>query len=86
MSLKPKKFSELRMEQEELKKKMQKKKKEINYELPHYTYIVREGTKTEPYYIESIAKNCKNIYSEKIEVLIGESYRKYRQKKRRVRL
>lgn len=64
MSLKPKKFSELRMEQEELKKKMQKKKKEIHYELPHYTYIVSEGTKTEPYYIESIARRINEKYRE----------------------
>lgn len=55
MSLKPKKFSELKFEQAELRKKMQKRQKEINCELPRYTYIVSEGTKTEPYYIEAIA-------------------------------
>ncbi len=64
MSLKHQKFSEIRMEQEELKKKMQKKKKEINYELPHYTYIVSEGTITEPYYIESIARRINEKYRE----------------------
>ncbi len=53
MSLKPKKYSELKREQSELKEKMQKKKKEINDELPHYTYIVSEGTKTEPYYFSA---------------------------------
>lgn len=55
MSLKPKKFSELKQEQPELRVKMQKKQKQINYELPRYTYIVSEGTKTEPYYISAIA-------------------------------
>lgn len=62
MSLKPKKFSELKQEQAELKKKMQKKQKEIHYELPYYTYIVSEGTKTEPYYIESIAQRINEKY------------------------
>lgn len=65
MSLKPKKFSELKKEQIHLKSKMQKKQKEINYELPRYTYIVSEGTKTEPYYIEAIVK------------LINEKYRAF---------
>ncbi len=64
MSLKPKKYSELKREQSELKEKMQKKKKEINDELPHYTYIVSEGTKTEPYYFESIAQKINEKYRE----------------------
>lgn len=64
MSLKPKKFSELKREQAELQKKMQKKQKEINYELPRYTYILSEGTKTEPYYIESIAQRINEKYRE----------------------
>lgn len=64
MSLKPKKFSELKFEQTELKKKMQKKQKEMNYELPRYTYIVSEGTKTEPYYVEAIAQIINEKYRE----------------------
>ncbi|MCI8937651.1 MAG: RloB domain-containing protein [Lachnospiraceae bacterium] len=62
MSLKPKKFSELKFEQAELRKKMQKRQKEINCELPRYTYIVSEGTKTEPYYIEAIAQTINEKY------------------------
>ncbi|MCM1569043.1 MAG: RloB family protein [Roseburia sp.] len=62
MSLKPKKFSELKRDQKDLKEKMQRKQKEINYELPYYTYIVSEGTKTEPYYIESIAQQINEKY------------------------
>ena len=34
MSLKPKKFSELKIQQDELQKKMQKKKKKTNIVLP----------------------------------------------------
>lgn len=64
MSLKPKKFSELKREQAELKEKMQKRQKEINYELPRYTYILSEGTKTEPYYIDSIAQKINERYKE----------------------
>lgn len=64
MSLKPKKFSELKQEQPELRVKMQKKQKQINYELPRYTYIVSEGTKTEPYYISAIAQRINEKYRE----------------------
>lgn len=64
MSLKPKKFSELKREQAELKQKMQKKHKEIIYEMPRYTYIVSEGTKTEPHYIEAIAREINKKYGE----------------------
>lgn len=64
MSLKPKKFSELKQVQADLQEKMQKKPKEINYELPRYTYIVSEGTKTEPYYINSIAQRINEKYRE----------------------
>lgn len=64
MSLKPKKFSELKREQADIREKMQKKQKEINYVLPRYTYIVSEGTKTEPYYIESIARIINEKYRE----------------------
>lgn len=65
MSLKPKKFRELKIQQDELKKKMHKKEKEKNTILPPYTYIVSEGTKTEPYYIEAMAQ------------LINEKYREF---------
>lgn len=64
MSLKPKKFSELKREQADIREKMQKKQKEINHVLPRYTYIVSEGTKTEPYYIESIARIINEKYRE----------------------
>lgn len=43
---------------------MKKKKNKINCELPRYTYIVSEGTKTEPYYIESIAQIINEKYRE----------------------
>lgn len=64
MSLRPKKVSEVKREQEALKEKMKKKKNKINCELPRYTYIVSEGTKTEPYYIESIAQIINEKYRE----------------------
>lgn len=64
MSLKPKKFSEQKREQSELKQKMQKRSKEINRILPPYLYIVSEGTKTEPYYIEGIAQIINEKYKE----------------------
>ena len=64
MSLKPKKFSELKIQQDELQKKMQKKKKKTNIVLPPYTYIVSEGTKTEPYYIEAMAQVINEKYRE----------------------
>ncbi|MDE7013679.1 MAG: RloB family protein [Kineothrix sp.] len=51
MSLKPIKFSETKRSQKELKSKMQKKAKPLLDFLPPYTYIVSEGTKTEPNYI-----------------------------------
>lgn len=56
MSLKPKKFSEMKRNQEELNFKMQKKQKTLLDELPPYMYIVSEGTKTEPNYIKGMAK------------------------------
>ena len=64
MSLKPKKFSELKIQQDQLQKKMQKKKKKTNIVLPPYTYIVSEGTKTEPYYIEAMAQVINEKYRE----------------------
>ena len=64
MSLKPKKVSEVKREQAQLKEKMKKKQKEIFPELPPYTYIVCEGTKTEPYYIEAISQKINEKYRE----------------------
>lgn len=64
MSLKPKKLSELRREQTQLNEKMKKKQKSINYELPSYTYIVSEGTKTEPYYFEAMARLINEKYKD----------------------
>lgn len=64
MSLKPKKFSEIKREQTDIREKMHKKQKGINYVLPRYTYIVSEGTKTEPYYIEAIARTINEKYRE----------------------
>lgn len=55
MSLKPKKFSEIKRSQEELNAKMQKKGKTLLDNPPPYTYIVSEGTKTEPNYIRGLA-------------------------------
>ena len=43
---------------------MQKKKKKTNIVLPPYTYIVSEGTKTEPYYIEAMAQVINEKYRE----------------------
>ena len=43
---------------------MQKKKKKTNIVLPPYTYIVCEGTKTEPYYIEAMAQVINEKYRE----------------------
>lgn len=63
MSLKPKKFSELKIQQDELQKKCKRRKKKTNIVLPPYTYIVSEGTKTEPYYIEAMAQ----VINENIE-------------------
>lgn len=64
MSLKPKKISEMKREQTKLQEKMKKKQKEIYHELPPYTYIVSEGTKTEPYYMEAIAQKINEKYRE----------------------
>lgn len=62
MSLKPKKFSEIKRSQDELNTKMQRKTKKLLDELPPYTYIVCEGTKTEPNYFKEIAKEINDKY------------------------
>lgn len=62
MSLKPKKFSEIKRSQEELNIKMRKKSKVLLDELPPYTYIVCEGTKTEPNYFRGISEEINNKY------------------------
>lgn len=73
MSLRPLKASE----QKKINAKMQKKKKKIQclYELPPYTYIVSEGTKTEPYYIQgltnAINRKYYNLSSDKRIVVKG---------------
>lgn len=55
MSLKPIKASEQKKNQKQLNLKMQKQKKNLAHEIPPFTYIVSEGTKTEPYYIKGLA-------------------------------
>ena len=62
MSLKPKKISEVKRSQEELKEKMKKKKKTLLDDMPPYMYIVSEGTKTEPNYIKGIANAINTKY------------------------
>ena len=52
MSLKPRKFSDLKRSQEEINAKMLKKRKKTQLELPPCMYVVSEGIKTEPYYIK----------------------------------
>ena len=55
MSLKPRKFSDIKRSQEEINTKMLKKRKETHDELPPYMYVISEGIKTEPYYIKGMA-------------------------------
>lgn len=55
MSLKPRKFSDLKRSQEEINAKMLKKRKKTQLELPPCMYVVSEGIKTEPYYIKGMA-------------------------------
>ena len=63
MSLKPVKYSERQKEQSRLQAKMEKRKKDNNIALlPPYMYIISEGTKTEPYYIESLAQRINKKY------------------------
>ncbi len=64
MTLKPKKVSDVKRQQAQLQEKMEKKQKKVFPELPRYTYIVSEGTKTEPYYIEGIAQKINEKYRE----------------------
>ncbi len=61
MSLKPKKASELKRDQERLNNKMAKKKKNLLDKLPPYTFIISEGTKTEVTYMAGFA----NVINEK---------------------
>lgn len=62
MSLKPKKFSEMKRSKDELNSKMKKKERILLDELPPYTYIVCEGTKTEPNYFNQIAEEINAKY------------------------
>lgn len=62
MSLKPKKFSEMKRSQDELNSKMKKKERILLDELPPYTYVVCEGTKTEPNYFNQIAEKIPKAY------------------------
>lgn len=64
MSLKPLKVSEQKKNQEKINAKMQKKKKELLDDLPPYTYIISEGTKTEPNYISGFADAINSKYRE----------------------
>ena len=65
MSLKPKKHSENKKEQSRLQEKMKKRQKQMEIPLlPPYTYIISEGTKTEPYYIGTIAERVNEKYRE----------------------
>lgn len=64
MSLKPKKISEIKKEQEKINAKMYKKQKELLNVPPPYTYIVSEGTKTEPNYIKGLAKAINSKFAD----------------------
>lgn len=64
MSLKPLKVSEQKRNQDKINAKMQKKKKELLDELPPYTFIISEGTKTEPNYISGLTDIVNQKFSE----------------------
>ena len=55
MSLKPKKHSDIIKIQEKMEQA--KSQMETKYQLPPYTMIVSEGTKTEPFYLRGFIKN-----------------------------
>jgi len=64
MSLKPKKASEIKKEQEKINAKMEKRKKVIIDDLPPYMYVISEGTKTEPNYIRGLAEVINTKFSD----------------------
>lgn len=64
MSLKPKKVSEIKKEQEKLNEKMRAKKKVLLDDIPPYTFIVSEGIKTEVAYITGFASAINKKYAD----------------------
>lgn len=64
MSLKPQKASELKKEQDKLNKKMEKKRKVLLDDIPPYTFIVSEGTKTEVAYIAGFISAINKKYAD----------------------
>ncbi len=63
MSLKPKKASEIKRDQQKLNDKMEKKKKVLLDDLPPYMFIISEGTKTEVVYIKGFVDAINLKYS-----------------------
>lgn len=64
MSLKPKKASEIKKEQAKLNDRMKKKKKALLDDIPPYTFIISEGTKTEVTYIRGFACTINKKYAD----------------------
>lgn len=64
MSLKPQKVSDSKREIQKNNDKMKKKKKTILDDIPSYTFILSEGTKTEVAYIEGFAEAINKKYSD----------------------
>lgn len=62
MSLKPLKASEQKKNQDKLNAKMSRRRKELLDDLPPYTYILCEGTKTEPNYIKGLVSKINSKY------------------------
>lgn len=62
MSLKPLKVSDIKKDQKKQNAKMQRKRKEVLDDLPPYTFIISEGTKTEVVYIKGFADVINHKY------------------------
>lgn len=63
MSLKPKKVSEVKKDQQKINEKMRKKKKTLLDDIPPYTFIISEGIKTEVAYINGFAEAINKKYA-----------------------
>lgn len=64
MSLKPRKVSDVKREQQKLNEKMNKKKKTLLDDLPPYMFIISEGVKTEVTYMKGFADVINKKYSD----------------------